>query len=93
MSEEKKITDRPLTDNAKKALAFLQENDKEWVGADLAAAADIRGIHPVMNSLFSRGYVEKGSEVRPFTNKNGESGEKAYVTYFLTDLGRSIKVD
>ncbi len=93
MEKENKIADRPLTDNAKKALAFLQENDKEWVGADLAAATEIRGIHPVMNSLFARGYVEKGSEVRPFTNKKGESGEKAYVTYFLTDAGRAVQID
>lgn len=93
MAEKKSIMDTPLTDNAKKVLAFLQENDREWVGADLGEAAGIRGIHPVMNSLVKRGYAEKGSEVRPFTNKKGEKGEKAYVTYFLTDAGRAVNLD
>lgn len=93
MAEKKSIMDTPLTDNSKKALAFLQENDQEWVGADLAEAADIRGIHPVMNSLVRRGYVEKGSQVRPFTNKKGETADKPYVTYMLTDAGRAVKID
>lgn len=93
MSEKKSIMDTPLTDNAKKALAFLQENDQEWIGADLGEAADVRGIHPVMNSLVRRGYVEKGSQVRPFTNKKGETADKPYVTYMLTDAGRAVKID
>lgn len=93
MSEKKSIMETPLTDNAKKVLAFLQENDQEWVGADLGEAADVRGIHPVMNSLVRRGYADKGSKVLPFTNKKGESGEKPYVTYFLTDAGRAVVID
>ena len=93
MAEKKSLMETPLTDNAKKVLAFLQENDQEWVGADLGEAADVRGIHPVMNSLVRRGYADKGSKVLPFTNKKGETGEKPYVTYFLTDAGRAVVID
>ncbi len=81
-----------LTDNCKKALAFLQDNDQEWVGSDLAEASGIKGIHPVMNSLFKNGLVEKGSAERPFTNKKGETAPKAYVTYRLTEKGRSYVI-
>jgi hypothetical protein len=81
----------PLTDNCKKALSFLQANDKVWVGADLAEAAGIAGIHPVMNSLVKRGFAEKGTETRPFTDKKGKTVDKDYVTYELTDAGRDYQ--
>lgn len=90
MSEKK---DLPLTDNCKKGLAFLQANDKVWVGADLAEASGIKGIHPVMNSLFKRGLVEKGTEQKAFTNKAGVTVDKDYVTYALTDAGRDFIVE
>ena len=83
------MANTPLTDNCKKAMAFLQANDQEWVGSDLGEAAGIKGIHPVMNSLFKRGYVVKGTTVRPFTNKAGVTADKEYVTYSLTDAGRA----
>lgn len=77
-----------LTDNCKTVLSFLQENDKEWVGSDLSEACGVKGIHPVCNSLVKRGFVQKGSVEREFTNKKGETAIKPYVTYSLTDLGR-----
>lgn len=83
--------DKPLTDNCKKALAFLKENDREWIGSELAEATGIAGIHPVMNSLFKRHYIEKGTAVRPFTNKQGVTADKEYVTYRLTDAGREYQ--
>lgn len=84
-----------LTDNCKKALKFLQENDKVWVGADLGKEIGINpGIHPIMNSLFKRGLVEKGTTTRDFTPKGAsEPVAKQYVTYVLTDAGRSYVID
>lgn len=89
MSDKK--VQRELTPNCKKVLEFLQENDKEWVGADLSAETGVKGIHPVCNSLVINGYVEKGSVTRPFTNKKGETTDKAYVTYRLTAAGRDFR--
>lgn len=86
-------TVKPMTDNCKKALRFLQENDQEWIGSDLGAAADVKGIHPVMNSLFKKGLVVKGKITRPFTNKAGETSDKEYVTYALTEAGRDYVID
>ena len=86
MAEIKK--ELPLTDNCKIVLRFLQDNDKSWVGSDLAEETGVKGIHPVCNSLVKRGLVQKGSEEREFTNKKGETGVKEYVTYSLTDAGR-----
>jgi len=83
----------PLTDNCAKVLAFLQENDRAWVGSDLADATQVKGIHPVMNSLVKKGLADKGAEVREFTNKKGVTLPKEYVTYFLTDAGRQYIID
>lgn len=58
------------------------------MGSDLADAAQVKGIHPVMNSLYKRGLVDKGTVVREFTNNKGITLPKEYVTYFLTDAGR-----
>lgn len=54
----------------------------------MADAAQVKGIHPVMNSLYKRGLVDKGTVVREFTNNKGITLPKEYVTYFLTDAGR-----
>ncbi len=59
----------------------------------MAEAADIKGIHPVMNSLVKRGFVAKGAVVREFTNNKGVTAPKEYVTYFLTDAGRDYIPD
>lgn len=83
----------PLTDNSKMALGFLQEHDEEWIGSDLAEACGVRGIHPVMNSLFRRSLVVKGTAVRPFTNKAGVTADKQYVTYALSDAGRDFIIE
>lgn len=83
----------PLTDNSKAALAFLQDNDQEWVGSDLANASGVRGIHPVMNALVKRGLVVKGTATRDFTNKAGVTMPKDYVTYRLTDAGRDYIIE
>lgn len=91
MEKEQKVLG-PLTDNVKAALSFLQANDSEWVGSDLAAATGIKGIHPVMNSLFKRGLVVKGTTTRDFTNKDGVTAPKDYVTYALSDAGREFVI-
>lgn len=83
----------PLTDNCKIALEFLQSNDQEWVGSDLAAASGVKGIHPVMNSLVKRGLVVKGTATRDFTSKAGVTMPKDYVTYSLTDAGRDYIIE
>lgn len=87
------LEEKALTDNCKKALAFMKENDQVWLGADLANATGIRGIFPVMNSLVKRGLVEKGTAVHPFTNKAGVTADKEYKTYSITDAGRDYKLD
>ena len=83
----------PLTDNCIKALSFLQQHEGEWVGSDLADAAGIKGIHPVMNSLVIRKLAAKGAVVREFTNSKGITMPKEYVTYYLTDAGKNYIFD
>lgn len=91
--EKKERVLGPLTDNSIAALSFMQDNDSEWVGADLGDAANVKGIHPVMNALVKRGLIVKGSTIRPFTNKKtGVTLNKEYVTYALTDAGRSYRI-
>lgn len=90
-----KTVETKMTDNCKKALAFLREdgNDKTWVGSELSAASGIKGIFPVMNSLFKRGLVTKGTVSKDFTNKAGVTAAKDYVTYTLTDAGRAYEIE
>ena len=88
----------PLTDNCKTVLGYMQEHINEmpdvgWVGSDIEALVGVKGIHPIMNSLFKRGLVEKGTTTRDFTNKAGVTAPKEYVTYILTDAGKDYVVD
>ena len=88
----------PLTDNCKKVLAYMQEHAGDmpevgWVGSDIEGLVEVKGIHPIMNSLFKRGLVEKGTTTRDFTNKAGVTAPKEYVTYILTDAGKDYVVD
>ncbi len=92
MEKEKVLP--PLSDNGKRVLAFLQENDSEWVGSDLAEATGVKGVFPVLNSLIKRGLVVKGAGlVRPFTGKDGETSDHSYKTYLLTEAGRDYIVE
>jgi len=53
----------------------------------------ITGIYPVLNSLIKHGLVEQGEPiVRPFTNNKGETKDKEYKTYRLTDAGRAFSL-
>ena len=80
-----------LTDNGKKVLSFMQSEDKTFVGKDMIEMTGINGIYPVLNSLIKKGLVEQGEPVvRPFTNNKGETKDKEYKTYRLTDAGRAF---
>lgn len=82
-----------LTDNGKRVLGFLQENDKVFVGKDLIELTGIKGIYPVLNSLKKHGLVAEGEPmVRDFTNNKGETKPKEYKTYCLTDAGRAFNL-
>lgn len=81
-----------LTDNGKRVLAYMQENDKVYVGKDLIELTGIKGIYPVLNSLVKHDLVEPSEPVvRDFTNSKGVTEPKEYKTYVLTDLGRNFK--
>ncbi len=82
-----------LTDNGKKVLQFMQDNDQVHVGKDLIELTGIKGIYPVLNSLIRNKLVEKSAKViRNFTNSKGETRPKEYETYKLTDLGREFNL-
>lgn len=79
-----------LTDNGKRVLAYMQEHDEVLVGKDMIELTGIKGIYPVLNSLIKNGLVMAGAPVvRPFTNIKGETQDKEYKTYQLTDAGRA----
>ena len=79
-----------LTDNGKRVLLFMQEHDEVLVGKDMIDMTGIKGIYPVLNSLIKNGLVEQAEPVvRPFTNIKGETQDKEYKTYRLTDAGRA----
>lgn len=82
-----------LTDNGKKVLKFMQDNDQIFVGKDMIEMTGIKGIYPVLNSLIRNRLVEKDDKVtRNFTNNKGETRPKEYETYKLTDLGREFRL-
>lgn len=81
-----------LTDNGKKLLTYMQENDQVYVGKDLIELTGIKGIYPVLNSLVKHDLVVQSDPVtRDFTNNKGVTEPKEYKTYVLTDLGRNFK--
>lgn len=82
-----------LTDNGKRVLGFMQGHDQVLVGKDMMEMTGIKGIYPVLNSLIKHGLVEAGEPVvRPFTNNKGETKDKEYKTYQLTDAGRAFSI-
>lgn len=90
-----KITERPLSENAKTVLSYLKENDNGEVGYFGDEIAQACGMSPVgvqgtLNSLVKRELVAKGQRDKEFTNKAG-SGVKPYTTYFITDAGRAYE--
>jgi len=85
--------DITLTDNGKRVLGFMQGHDETLVGKDMIEMTGIKGIYPVLNSLVKHGLVEAGEPVvRPFTNNKGETKDKEYKTYRLTDAGRAFSL-
>lgn len=97
MTEEVKvITAQDLTEKAKKALAFLQDNDGEYFGHEIAEEIGVtsRGIHGVMNALFGYSLVTKTA--RPITikakGKDGEMVDKETTrkSYALTQAGLDL---
>lgn len=90
-----KITERPLSENAKVVLAYLKANDNGEVGYfgnEIAEACGMSsvGIQGTLNSLVKRELVGKGQREKEFSNKAG-SGVKPYTTYFITDAGRAYE--
>ena len=82
-----------LTDNGKKVLKFMQNNDEVLVGKDMIEMTGVKGIYPVLNSLVRHGLVENAELVtRDFVNNKGESKPKDYKTYRLTEAGRTFVV-
>jgi len=82
-----------LTDNGKKVLAYMQEHDQIFVGKDLIELTGIKGIYPVLNSLYKNGLVTKEEPTtRNFVNNKGETQVKEYKTYVLTDKGRNYEL-
>ena len=90
-----KITERPLSENAKVVLAYLKANDNGEVGYFGNEIAEACGMSPVgiqgtLNSLVKRELVAKGQREKEFSNKAG-SGVKPYTTYYITDAGRAFE--
>jgi len=82
-----------LTDNGKRVLGFMQAHDEVLVGKDMIEMTGIKGIYPVLNSLIKHELVEQADPVvRPFTNNKGETKDKEYKTYRLTDAGRAFSI-
>lgn len=82
-----------LTDNGKKVLLFMQNDDKIFVGKDMIELTGVKGIYPVLESLKKKGLVTMGDPVkRDFVNSKGEVHLKEYKTYHLTDKGRNYQV-
>lgn len=84
-----------LTDNGKRVLKFLQESDKEeLVGKDIGDELSLKGIYPVLTSLINKNLVTKvGTVKRTVVNSKGKEVEKQYITYGLTDSGRSFVIE
>ena len=79
-----------LTDCGAAVLAFLQVNDKVWVGKDLGEATGIKGIYRVLTPLIADGLVDYDEPIeREFINSKGNTSKRSYKTYKLTDAGRA----
>lgn len=82
-----------LTEKTAMALGFLQENEGEFFGFQIAEALDLnpRGIHGVMNSLFKKELVDKverETEVEVEDKEgNVKTVTKTYKAYYLTQAG------
>lgn len=95
MADKITIAERPLSENAKVVLAWLQNNDNGEVGYfgnEIAEACGMSsvGVQGTLNSLVKRELVGKGKRDKEFSNKAG-SGVKPYTTYFITDAGRAFQ--
>lgn len=79
-----------LTDNGKVILAYMQEHDQVFVGKDLIEMTGVKGVYPVLTSLYKKGLVQYSEPItRNFTTNKGEVVLKDYKTYSLTDKGRN----
>ena len=90
-----KITERPLSENAKAVLAHLKANDNGEVGYFKEEIAEACGLNPVgiastLESLAKRELIGKGKRDKEFNNKAG-AGVKPYTTYYITDAGRAYE--
>ena len=82
-----------LTDNGKKVLHFMQIHDKVLIGKEIGELTGVKGVYSVLDSLKKRGLVIDGpAQVKDAINAKGDSIQKNYCTYILTDLGRNISI-
>jgi predicted transcriptional regulator len=90
--EEKAIK---LTPKSETVMVFLQANDGEFFGDEIAVALELnpKGIHGVMNGLVQKEFVGKtDKQSREVLDKEGKPVTREYVKYFLTDLGRDFPI-
>jgi predicted ArsR family transcriptional regulator len=83
-----------LTGKTASVLSFLQANDGQYFGDEIAAAVGLnpRGIHGVLNSLVKNGLIEKDETERTISI-DGVDVTRAYKVYFLTPKGETFDVD
>lgn len=90
-----KLMATKLTPKAVLVLDFLKSADAPATGAAIAEATGIaaQGVHGIVSrSLIARGFAEKADKVNlPFVDKKGNTVEKSYVTYQVTEAGASYE--
>ena len=83
-----------LTDNGKKILRYMQQNDKIFLGKDLAEILDIKGSGQSFGALIRRGLLDKDEPIiKKVEDRNGVLRTREYTTYVLTDMGRNFEVN
>lgn len=83
-----------LTPKSALVLRFLQANEGQYFGDEIAAEIDLnpRGIHGVLNSLVKNKLVEK-AEAERTVMVDGKEKVKVGKIYSLTDAGLDFDVD
>lgn len=90
---EKEFT---LSDKGRQAMAYLQSNEGEYLGAEIADSTGLnpKGIHGVLKPLVSNGLVSKARRDVPVTVTDKEGNEKEttkeYTVYSITDAGQAL---
>lgn len=94
MAEKEKVI--KLTEKSEAVMVFLQANDGEFFGDEIATALELnpKGIHGVMNGLVKKQFVGKtDKQPREVMDKDGKPVTREYVKYYLTDLGQNFEIN